>query len=87
MPTDADLYWDRHDLAEQLFEALLAGNVEKSRKLLSDDPSLSQEHQPYNFDASAMNLAVMGESTAAADLLLEHGATANDGSLWWAGSF
>jgi ankyrin repeat protein len=87
MPDDAELYWDRHDLAEELFEALLAANVGKAREILAKDSSLAQEHQPYNFDGSAMNLAVMGGSLEAVDLLLQHGATANDGSLWWAGSF
>ncbi len=87
MPTEADLYWERHERAEELFQALLSGKADEARAILKDDPSLAHEHQPYHFDASAMNLAAMGGSTEAVDLLLDLGVSPDFGSIWWAGSF
>lgn len=67
--------------------ALLAGDAESAGETLAADPALAGWHDPDRFGASTMVLAVHGRSTDCIDLLLEHGASPDDKSDWWAGGF
>jgi ankyrin repeat protein len=85
MPTETPS--QRHELIDRFFDALYSGDVEKTERILAQDPSLAHEHKKDHFDASAMNAAASSGNKNVVDLLIRHGASVNDGSDWWAGSF
>ncbi|MFN8138424.1 MAG: ankyrin repeat domain-containing protein [Fimbriimonadales bacterium] len=78
---------DRSDSETQFFNAVFSGELEKTAEMLADEPGLIHAFWAENFNASAMNAAAMSGKTEMVDLLIELGASVDDGSDWWAGSF
>lgn len=78
---------DRSDSETQFFNAVFSGELEKTAEMLADEPGLIHAFWAESFNASAMVAAAMSGKPEMVDLLIELGASVDDGSDWWAGSF
>lgn len=78
---------DRSGSVTRFFSAIVSGELEKTAEMLAHEPGLIRAFRAESFNASAMLAAAMSGKTEMVDLLLQHGASPDDGSDWWAGSF
>jgi ankyrin repeat protein len=74
-------------LSKEFFEAILSGELQSVRKLLERDRGLIRAYDADRFNASAMNAGACSGKTEMVDLLIEFGASPDDGSDWEPGSF
>jgi ankyrin repeat protein len=75
------------DRQAAFFQAVRAGDRDRVRAALREDPSLVSARSSNDFDAPALNLAASRNDIPMIDLLLDHGADINARSTWWAGGF
>lgn len=75
------------DEVEAFFAGIRAGDRERVRKLLEDNPQLAFVRDPNEFGAVPITIAANRQDRPMIDLLLEHGVDIDGRSDWWAGSF